>query len=81
VNNVVAQVTLAWGGKVADGFGAFKSATAAFNGDSCAAKLLILVSASTCNIHPSYPSDNGLESHSNTGRDVLGQAIVNAIGN
>jgi hypothetical protein len=81
LNNVVAQVTVAAGGKVADGYGAFAAiATAAFGFDSCAARLLIEVSSSplTCNIHPSYPSDNGLESHANTGRDVLGQAIVNA---
>jgi hypothetical protein len=85
VNNTVAQATLApnVGGKVADGFAAFEAiATAApFNGDSCAARLLIEVSSSplTCNIHPSYPGDNGLESHADTGRDVLGQAIVNAL--
>jgi hypothetical protein len=81
VNSVVAQVTVSWGGKVADGFGEFQSITAAFNGDSCAANLLIETSASpqTCNIHPSYPSDNGLESHADRGRDVLGQTIVNAV--
>jgi hypothetical protein len=82
LNNVVAQVTLAVGGKVADGYGAFAAiATAAFGFDSCAARLLIEVSSSplTCNIHPSYPSDNGLESHADTGRDVLGQAIVTAL--
>ena len=83
LNNVVAQATLAVGGKVADGYGAFAAvATAAFGFDSCAARLLIEVSSSplTCNIHPSYPGDNGLESHADTGRDVLGQAIVNALG-
>jgi len=83
LNNVVAQATLAVGGKVADGYGAFAAiATAAFGFDSCAARLLIEVSSSplTCNIHPSYPSDGGLEAHPNTGRDVLGQAIVNALG-
>lgn len=81
VNTVVAQVTVNWGGKVADGFGAFKAITVpAFNGDSCAAGLLILVASTTCNIHPSYPSDNGLESHADTGRNALGQAIVNAAG-
>jgi GDSL-like Lipase/Acylhydrolase family len=82
LNNVVAQVTVAWGGKVADGYGAFAAiATAAFGFDSCAARLLIEVSSSplSCNIHPSYPGDNGLESHADTGRDVLGQAIVNAL--
>jgi len=82
LNVVVAQVTLAAGGKVADGYGAFAAiATASFGFDSCAARLLIEVSSSplTCNIHPSYPGDNGLESHADTGRDVLGQAIVNAL--
>jgi hypothetical protein len=82
VNKVVAQVTQAFGGKVANGFGAFQSVTAAFNGDSCAAGLLIQVSSSpvSCNIHPSYPGDEGLEQHSDPGRDVLGQAIVSALG-
>jgi hypothetical protein len=83
LNHVVTQATLAVGGKVADGYGAFAAiATAAFGFDSCAARLLIEVSSSplTCNIHPSYPGDNGLESHADTGRDVLGQAIVNALG-
>ena len=82
VNHVVHDVTLAFGGSVADGFGAFQSVTAAFNGDSCAAGLLILVSSSpvSCNIHPSYPGDDGLEPHANPGRDVLGQAIVSALG-
>lgn len=83
VNNVVAQVTVSWGGKVADGFGAFAAiATAAVGFDPCAAGLLIETSASplACNIHPAYPSDGGLEPHPNTGRDVLGQAIVSAVG-
>ena len=82
VNNVVHDVTLAFGGSVADGFGAFQAVTAAFNGDVCAAGLLILVSTSpvSCNIHPSYPGDDGLEPHSTPGRDVLGQAIVSALG-
>ena len=82
VNTVVADVTKAFGGVVADGFGAFQSITAAFNGDACAAQLLIETAASplTCNIHPSYPGDNGLESHADKGRNALGQAIVSAVG-
>ena len=82
VNTVVAQVTQAFGGTVADGFGAFQSVTAAFNGDACAAGLLVLVSSDpvSCNIHPSYPGDDGLERHSTPGRDALGQAIVSALG-
>ena len=75
VNNVIIQATQAAGGKVADGFGAFQAV-----GDTCAAGLRIVTSNSplACDIHPSYPSDNGLESHADTGRDLLGQAIVNA---
>ena len=70
VNQVVANRTLAWGGIVADGFGAFKTASTAFGGDTCAAGLRIVVTASplTCDIHPSP-----------AGRDLLAQAIVNAL--
>jgi lysophospholipase L1-like esterase len=70
VNQVVAARTLAWGGIVADGFGAFAAASSGSGGDACAAGLLIVVSTSplTCNIHPSP-----------AGRDLLAQAIVNAL--
>lgn len=70
VNQAVVARTLAWGGIVADGFGAFKAATTAFGGDSCAAGLLIVLSSSplTCDVHPTP-----------AGRDLLGQAIVNAL--
>ncbi len=70
VNQVVANRTLAWGGIVADGFGAFKAASTAFGGDSCAAGLLIVLSSSplTCDVHPSP-----------AGRDLLAQAIVNVL--
>jgi len=53
VDQVLATVTQAFGGKVADGFGAFAAATAASGGDSCAAGLLIHLSATTCDVHPS----------------------------
>jgi hypothetical protein len=61
---------LAWGGIVADGFGAFAAASTAFGGDTCAAGLRIVVLSSplTCDIHPSP-----------AGRDLLAQAIVNAL--
>jgi GDSL-like Lipase/Acylhydrolase family len=52
VDQVLAGVTKAFGGKVADGFGAFKAA-AAPSGDTCAAGLLIRLTTNTCNIHPS----------------------------
>lgn len=53
VDQVLAAVTHAFGGKVADGFGAFAAATATTSGDSCAAGLLIHLSATTCDVHPS----------------------------
>ncbi|HEX2755587.1 MAG TPA: GDSL-type esterase/lipase family protein [Candidatus Limnocylindrales bacterium] len=70
VNQVVAERTLAWGGIVADGFGAFAAASAATGGDACAAGLLIAVSSAplTCDSHPSP-----------AGRDLLARAIVNAL--
>lgn len=70
VNQVVAARTLAWSGIVADGFGAFKTASTAFGGDTCAAGLRIVLTSSppTCDIHPSP-----------AGRDLLAQAIVNAL--
>ena len=70
VNQVVAARTLAWKGIVADGFGAFAAASSAYGGDTCEAGLRIVVSSSplTCDIHPSP-----------AGRDLLAQAIVNAL--
>ncbi len=70
VNQVVADHTLAWGGIVADGFGAFAAASASFGGDTCAAGLRIVLVASplTCDVHPTP-----------AGRDLLAQAIVNAL--
>jgi hypothetical protein len=70
VNKVVANRTLAWGGIVASGFDAFAAASTAFGGDTCAAGLRIVLVASplTCDIHPSP-----------AGRDLLAQAIVNAL--
>lgn len=53
LDQVLAHVTRAFGGKVADGFGAFEAATVASGGDSCAAGLLIRLSATTCDVHPS----------------------------
>jgi hypothetical protein len=54
IDGVLAGVTQAvFGGKVANGFGAFQAAAAAFGGDSCAAGLLIHLTATTCDVHPS----------------------------
>jgi lysophospholipase L1-like esterase len=53
VDVVLAGVTKVFGGKVADGFGTFAKAAAPYGGDTCAAGLLIRLTSSTCNIHPS----------------------------
>ena len=64
VNGVVAQTTVAAGGRVADGFGAFKAIADGSGGDTCAAGLLIHVTPTSCDIHPSP-----------RGRDTLAHAI------
>ena len=69
LDTVIAQVTGAFGGKVADGFGAFQTASAAFGGSPCAAGLLIKLPDGTCNIHPSP-----------AGHLLLAQAIENVVG-
>jgi hypothetical protein len=53
LDSVIASVTQAFGGKVADGFAAFAGPSAAFGGSPCAAGLLIKLPDGTCNIHPS----------------------------
>jgi lysophospholipase L1-like esterase len=69
LNSVVAGVTEAYGGIVASGFDAFRTASAAYGGDPCAAGLLIKLPDGTCNIHPSP-----------LGHQVLAAAIADAIG-
>jgi lysophospholipase L1-like esterase len=53
LDDTVAGVTRAFGGEVADGFGEFQEAAAPFGGDSCAAGLLIHLTSTTCDVHPS----------------------------
>ncbi len=53
INSVVANVTTAFGGRVANGFGAFKAEAAEAGGNSCAAGLLIRLPTGGCDIHPS----------------------------
>jgi lysophospholipase L1-like esterase len=53
LDSVIASVTEAFGGKVADGFAAFQGPSLAFGGSPCAAGLLIKLPDGTCNIHPS----------------------------
>jgi lysophospholipase L1-like esterase len=53
LDGVIANVTTAFGGLVADGFTAFQGPALAAGGDPCAAGLLIKLPGGTCNIHPS----------------------------
>jgi lysophospholipase L1-like esterase len=53
LNQVMVQVGTPFGAKFADGFTAFQIASAFFKGDPCAAGLLVRLSATTCDVHPS----------------------------
>ena len=70
LNGVVAARTIAWGGIVADGFGAWAAAAAPYGGDTCAAGLRIVTSTAplTCDDHPAA-----------VGHQLLAQAIVQAL--
>ena len=68
LNSVIAGVTTSFGGIVADGFGAFQTASAGFGGNPCAAGLLITLPNGSCNIHPSAE-----------GHQLLAAAIAKAI--
>jgi len=67
LNQVTAQVTSAFGGVVADGFGTFQFFAQRSGGDSCAAGLLIKLPTGGCDIHPSQK-----------GRDILAVSVVAA---
>ncbi|HEY6378577.1 MAG TPA: GDSL-type esterase/lipase family protein [Candidatus Dormibacteraeota bacterium] len=67
LNQVISAEVTKWGGVVADGFGAFMKASTGAGGDSCAAGLLIRLSATTCDVHPTPK-----------GRNLLAGAIVEA---
>jgi hypothetical protein len=67
LNHVMAKVTTAFGGVVADGFGTFQFFANKEGGDSCKAGLLIKLPDGTCDIHPSQK-----------GRDILAVSVVAA---
>jgi lysophospholipase L1-like esterase len=69
LDSVIAGVTTANGGIVADGFAAFQEPSLGSGGDPCAAGLLIKLPDGTCNIHPSP-----------AGHRLLAGAIATAIG-
>lgn len=52
LNQVMTQVATPFGAKFADGFTAFQIASALSQGDPCQAGLLIRLSPTTCDIHP-----------------------------
>jgi lysophospholipase L1-like esterase len=64
INQFVAAVTTAFGGRVADGFAAFQREAMEAGGDSCRAGLLIVLPTGGCDIHPSK-----------LGRMILARAI------
>jgi lysophospholipase L1-like esterase len=68
INATLDSFTQQIGGKLADGFKEFQTRAAASGGDSCAAGLLIKLPNGTCDIHPSQ-----------TGREVLADAVLNAV--
>jgi lysophospholipase L1-like esterase len=68
LNQVMVQVGSQFGAKFADGFTAFQVASALFKGDPCKAGLLIRLSATTCDVHPSP-----------LGRDLLAATVVLAM--
>jgi len=53
VDTVLAGVTKSFGGDVANGFVAFGIKAAPFGGNTCRAGLLIHLTATTCDVHPS----------------------------
>lgn len=70
VNAVLVDRTLAWGGIVADGFGAFALAAGPYGGDTCAAGLRIVnpTPPPACDDHPSP-----------AGRDLLAATIAKTL--
>ena len=65
LNGVLSQVASAYDVQVADAFTAFLVADVPFNGDSCAAGLLIKLPGGSCDIHPSL-----------AGQTLIAQTVV-----
>jgi lysophospholipase L1-like esterase len=68
LNTVTVAVSLPFDVTYADGFTAFQLAAAGFGGDVCRAGLLVHLSPTTCDIHPSPK-----------GRDLLAATVANAL--
>jgi lysophospholipase L1-like esterase len=65
LNQVMMQVGVNFGVRFADAFTAYQIASALYGGDPCAAGLLIRLTPTTCDVHPSP-----------LGRDVLAAAVI-----
>jgi lysophospholipase L1-like esterase len=68
LNKAMITAGAGYGVVIASGFDAFARVAASTGGDSCAAGLLIRLSATTCDVHPTP-----------AGRDLLAGAVVKAI--
>jgi lysophospholipase L1-like esterase len=53
LNAILASITTAFGGRIADSFTAFQTAAAPYQGNTCATGLEVKLSATTCDRHPS----------------------------
>jgi lysophospholipase L1-like esterase len=69
LNQTMTQIGSGFGARVANGFGAFQLGSALTGGDPCAAGLLIRLSATACDIHPSPK-----------GRNLLAAAVLLSAG-
>jgi lysophospholipase L1-like esterase len=69
LNQVMIGVGSQFGATFADAFTSFQVASALFQGDPCAAGLLVRLSATTCDVHPSP-----------AGRNILAATVLQAIG-
>jgi lysophospholipase L1-like esterase len=70
LNQVMVQVGTPFEVKFADAFTAFQVASALHQGDPCAAGLLVRLSATTCDVDPSY-----------AGQSLIAATVLQAIGN
>ena len=68
MDQVMVEVGTPFGAKFADGFGAFQLASALFQSDPCKAGLLIRLSRTACDVHPSP-----------AGRDLLAATVLIAL--
>ena len=68
LNQVMAQVGSQFGAKVADAYTAFQIASIPYGGDPCKAGLLVRLSPTTCDVHPTR-----------LGQDVIATTVLIAI--